>query len=259
LKTFLTQIGSTIPLTPDPPVICFWKWIHGERTMEYQKIAIWRAFLQKRIFFSPHRTYPPARTSGPTCTARPHPHGPASAAHPPALRPASAATQPHRWLPHVSPANDTATTPLPTPPTAPLPPSNKSSPGPHLRPRSRPHLRRPPLRRPPSPPSQVGQGGDGEEEGDRRQGRRKQENCWLHHPQLDVPKSSSAGSTGGRPRGIRGTLRTGRRMQLRATPQHPRVAAARLPPPRRRSAAWGDLRLTQLDVEANDFASMAQG
>jgi hypothetical protein len=53
LKTFLTQIGSTVPLTPDPPVICFWKWIHGERTMEYQKIAIWRAFLQKRIFSHP--------------------------------------------------------------------------------------------------------------------------------------------------------------------------------------------------------------
>jgi hypothetical protein len=27
LKTFLNQIGSTVPLTSDPPVICFWKWI----------------------------------------------------------------------------------------------------------------------------------------------------------------------------------------------------------------------------------------
>jgi hypothetical protein len=33
--------------------------------------------------------------------------------------------------------------------------------------------------------------------------------CWLHHPQLDAPKSSSAGSTGGRPRGIRGSLIVG--------------------------------------------------
>jgi hypothetical protein len=27
LKTFLTQFGSALPLTPDPPVIYFWKWI----------------------------------------------------------------------------------------------------------------------------------------------------------------------------------------------------------------------------------------
>jgi hypothetical protein len=27
LKTFLTQIRSVLPLTPDPPIICLWKWI----------------------------------------------------------------------------------------------------------------------------------------------------------------------------------------------------------------------------------------
>jgi hypothetical protein len=27
LKIFLTQIGPALPLTPDAPVICFWKWI----------------------------------------------------------------------------------------------------------------------------------------------------------------------------------------------------------------------------------------
>jgi hypothetical protein len=27
LKTFPTQFGPTVPLTQDPPVICFWKWI----------------------------------------------------------------------------------------------------------------------------------------------------------------------------------------------------------------------------------------
>jgi hypothetical protein len=27
LKTFKTQIGPVLPLTPDPLIICFWKWI----------------------------------------------------------------------------------------------------------------------------------------------------------------------------------------------------------------------------------------
>jgi hypothetical protein len=27
LKVFLTRIGPVLPLTPDPLVICFWKWI----------------------------------------------------------------------------------------------------------------------------------------------------------------------------------------------------------------------------------------
>jgi hypothetical protein len=39
LKSFLTQIGPVLPLTPDSPVICFWKWI-GWNDYEVQKIAI---------------------------------------------------------------------------------------------------------------------------------------------------------------------------------------------------------------------------
>jgi hypothetical protein len=46
LKTFLTQIGFVLPLTPDPTVICFLKWIMW-KDYEVQKIEIWTAFLPK--------------------------------------------------------------------------------------------------------------------------------------------------------------------------------------------------------------------
>jgi hypothetical protein len=55
LKTFLTQIGPTLPLTPDPPVIYFWKWI-GWKDYEVP-IAIWRAFLPKTNCFLTHLTH----------------------------------------------------------------------------------------------------------------------------------------------------------------------------------------------------------
>jgi hypothetical protein len=65
LKTFITQFGPSLPLTPGPPV----------RLRDDQKggttieIVIWRAFLPKTSYFShPPRIYPPPYASGP-----PHP------------------------------------------------------------------------------------------------------------------------------------------------------------------------------------------
>jgi hypothetical protein len=65
LKTFLTQIGSTLPLTPDPLVICFWKWIWW-KDYEVPKNHNLESVSAKNNFFS-HRDlfYPPLRTRPP--------------------------------------------------------------------------------------------------------------------------------------------------------------------------------------------------
>jgi hypothetical protein len=70
LKIFLTQIGPTVPLTSDPPVICFWEWI-GWKDYEVPKNAIWRAFLPKRDDFShpPPPYLPVVPASGPPTQA----------------------------------------------------------------------------------------------------------------------------------------------------------------------------------------------
>jgi hypothetical protein len=67
LKTFVTQIQPALPLTPDPPVICYWKCIRW-KDYEVLKITIWRALLpKKRIVFSPGISLPTHRTRiGPT-------------------------------------------------------------------------------------------------------------------------------------------------------------------------------------------------
>jgi hypothetical protein len=68
LKFFLTQIRSDLPLTSDPPIICFWKQIRW-KTMRYQsKITIWRVFLKKRFIFLTELA----------CTRPPYPLGPHS-------------------------------------------------------------------------------------------------------------------------------------------------------------------------------------
>jgi hypothetical protein len=58
LKTFLTQIGPTLPLTSDPPVICFWKWI-GWKDYEVPKNRNLESVSAKKIIlFSPMPTLP---------------------------------------------------------------------------------------------------------------------------------------------------------------------------------------------------------
>jgi hypothetical protein len=58
LKTFLTQTGPAVPLTPDPPVICFWKWIYW-KDYEVKKSQFGERFYQKNeLFFSPTRCIP---------------------------------------------------------------------------------------------------------------------------------------------------------------------------------------------------------
>jgi hypothetical protein len=58
LKTFLTQFKSTVPLTPDPPVICFWKWI-GWKDYEVPKKRNLESVSDKNeLFFSPTRCIP---------------------------------------------------------------------------------------------------------------------------------------------------------------------------------------------------------
>jgi hypothetical protein len=63
LKTFLTQIGPALPLTPNPPVICFWNWI-GWKDYEVSKNHNLESVSAKNVmFFSPtphlpHLSYP---------------------------------------------------------------------------------------------------------------------------------------------------------------------------------------------------------
>jgi hypothetical protein len=77
LKTFLTQIRPTLPLTPDPPVICFWKWIRWNDYEVPKKSKFGECFCQKRNFFLTHPThthpmYPPCQVSLPCRCPQPH-------------------------------------------------------------------------------------------------------------------------------------------------------------------------------------------
>jgi hypothetical protein len=64
LKTSVTRIGSTVLLMPDPPVICFWKWI-GWKNYELPKNRNLESVSAKKlILFSlmpnlPACVYPP--------------------------------------------------------------------------------------------------------------------------------------------------------------------------------------------------------
>jgi hypothetical protein len=58
LKTFLTQIGLVLPLTPDPPVMCFWRWI-GWKDYEVPKNRNLESVSAKNEkIFSPHPRIP---------------------------------------------------------------------------------------------------------------------------------------------------------------------------------------------------------
>jgi hypothetical protein len=46
LKIILTQIGSTVPLTPDPPVIYFYKWIGWKDYVRTKKSQFGERFCQ---------------------------------------------------------------------------------------------------------------------------------------------------------------------------------------------------------------------
>jgi hypothetical protein len=67
LKTFLTQIGFVLPLTPDPPVICFWKWIRWKDYEVPKNRNLESVSAKKIILFSPGPTLP---TSVPTFSVR---------------------------------------------------------------------------------------------------------------------------------------------------------------------------------------------
>jgi hypothetical protein len=53
LKAFLTQTGPVLPLTSDPPVTCFWKWI-GWKDYEVPKNRNLKSVSAKNEIFS-HR------------------------------------------------------------------------------------------------------------------------------------------------------------------------------------------------------------
>jgi hypothetical protein len=57
LKTFLTQIGVALPLTPDPPVVCFWKSI-GWKDYEVLKNRNLESESARNEFFSPTTRIP---------------------------------------------------------------------------------------------------------------------------------------------------------------------------------------------------------
>jgi hypothetical protein len=66
------SFNPALPLTPDPPVTCFWEWITW-KDYKVKKIAIWRVFVPKKIalFSHPPRSYPPyAHASGPRPPSR---------------------------------------------------------------------------------------------------------------------------------------------------------------------------------------------
>jgi hypothetical protein len=73
LKTFLTQIASTVPLTADPLVICFWEWI-GWKDHEAPKNRNLRSVSAKiELFFSPTPCIP-THPYSPWIHPTPHSH-----------------------------------------------------------------------------------------------------------------------------------------------------------------------------------------
>jgi hypothetical protein len=53
LKTFLTQITLALPLTPDPPVVSFWKWIWWKDYEVPKNRNLERVSAKNKLFFSP--------------------------------------------------------------------------------------------------------------------------------------------------------------------------------------------------------------
>jgi hypothetical protein len=77
LKTFLTQIGFILPLTPDPPVICFWKWIRWKDYELPKNRNLENVSAKNEIFFSPTPQVPTlctrrSRVSLPRLCPQPH-------------------------------------------------------------------------------------------------------------------------------------------------------------------------------------------
>jgi hypothetical protein len=59
LRTFLTQIGPAVPLTSDPPVVCFWEWI-GWKDYEVPRIRNLESVSAKILIFFHHEVALPA-------------------------------------------------------------------------------------------------------------------------------------------------------------------------------------------------------
>jgi hypothetical protein len=90
LKIFLTKFGATLPLTLDPPVICFWKWIRWKDYGVPKNRNLEIVSAKNELFFSPTSCIPTLRTRvGPTPAYPESPsltplRDPRVAAHPPA-------------------------------------------------------------------------------------------------------------------------------------------------------------------------------
>jgi hypothetical protein len=70
LKIFLTQIRFVLPLTPIPPVICFWKWIRW-KDYEVPKNRNFESVSAKKvILFSPGPTLPTSVPTFSVCSCR---------------------------------------------------------------------------------------------------------------------------------------------------------------------------------------------
>jgi hypothetical protein len=62
LKTFLTKIGSAIPRTSDPSVICFLKWIRWKDYEVPKNHNLESISAKNELFFSPTQHIPTLRT-----------------------------------------------------------------------------------------------------------------------------------------------------------------------------------------------------
>jgi hypothetical protein len=76
LKTFLTKIASTVALTADPPVICFWEWIWCKYCDVPKNRNLGSVSAKIELFFSPTpciptHSYPP--WTHPTSHSHPRP------------------------------------------------------------------------------------------------------------------------------------------------------------------------------------------
>jgi hypothetical protein len=111
LKIFLTQIRPALPLTPDPPVICFWKWIRWKDYEVPKNCNLESVSAKNEILFSPRPCIPAhlylrrAHTFFPLGGDRPTLLSP-SATRPPAAPPPTAlplpaaAAVPEPWTRH---------------------------------------------------------------------------------------------------------------------------------------------------------------
>jgi hypothetical protein len=62
LETFFTQFGPALPLTPDPPVVWFWKWIRWKDYEAPKNHNLKSVSAKNEFFFHPPRVYPPTYT-----------------------------------------------------------------------------------------------------------------------------------------------------------------------------------------------------